>query len=51
MKTENLKGKAFKKVMNESPLYFLIEEKAKTSNILFYFVPNERRLKIYDIAT
>ena len=43
--------KPMRKVMNESPLYFLIDKTKSTSEYLGLFQPKDRSLKTYSVAT
>ena len=37
--------------MNESPLYFLLDPLANTSKYLYYFLPQQKLIRIYDIES
>lgn len=43
------KTKQIKKVMNESPLYFLIDQYANSSNHLYSMCPEQKKMFAYNI--
>jgi hypothetical protein len=50
LKTNSTRIKPTRKVMNESPLHFLIDSWADSGHQLFFFVPKEKLIRIYDVA-
>lgn len=50
LKTNSTRIKPTRKVMNESPLHFLFDPLADSGHHLFFFVPRERLIRIYDVA-
>lgn len=46
--SENTTTKPFRKIMNESPLYFLIDSKFNLTNLLFNFNIKKQQIEIYN---
>lgn len=44
------KTRQIKRVMNESPLYFLIDQNSNTSNLLYSLSPEVKKMFIYNIG-